>query len=553
MIGHDRERGQILVLFTFMLVVLLGMAALAIDVSGVYAEQRHERAVADAAALAGASDNFKAGSQVVDNTEYKNARTHAMQNLLNQLSPGTSVLPTCGQVLVGGQYAADIVNCPLAGTAYYVSIKAPAPSCASGACDPARSVQVTVRNPKSGLTFARLFGQFQWNLAITSVAERSLGTNYAFVTLRPPSPSRSSSGACAPNCDANEKDVFLDGSTTKLTIDKDMGTNTNMTLTNGATVALTTPGSFVDRYDAYQNWTAPPPGRQISTPVKDPNYPVPVPPDPTVHPELIFGTNAAGQLSPAACATEVTSTILTSSSNYNVSAADATAGKVVCYKPGVYNDQNGLTSAAQVTTMVFTPGVYFLNGGLVPGNHVRVIGGYQPGLKGVAFVFPISCNPSCNFAGNSADLVALNAGSAYPSGSGTPATAAVNWDTNLVQTTSKIPIPMTLIVKPDLLCVVAPVDSCPDENANKQLKLPGGGSLFVFGVQYAPTDNVAITGGSGSNGYLGQIWAWTVHYTGGSNINLVGAGDPKPGVLRIATPCSPTAICTNPESTAVIP
>jgi Putative Flp pilus-assembly TadE/G-like len=552
MIGHDRERGQVLVLFAFMLVVLLGMAALAIDVSGVYAEQRHERSVADAAALAGASDNFRLGSTAVDNTEWTKARTHAMQNLLNQLSPGTSVLPTCA---VGGSspYSRDIVNCPLTGTPYYVSVKAPSPSCASGACDPIRSVQVTVRNPKFGLTFARLFGQFQWNLAITSVAERSLGTNYTFVTLRPPKPSRSSSGACAPNCDANEKDVFLDGSNTKLTVDKDMGTNTNMTLTNGATVALTTPGAFVDRYDAYQNWTAPPPGRQISVPVKDPNYPVPVAPDPLVHPELIFGTNAAGQRSPAACATEVTNTILSSSSNYNVSAADATAGKVVCYNPGVYNDPQGLKPDPGVTTMVFTPGVYFLNEGLVPGNNVRVIGGYQAGSQGVAFVFPTSCNPSCDFAGNAAPLVALNAGSAYPTGSGTPASAAVNWDTNPVQTTSKIPLPMTLIVKPDLLCVVAPVDTCPDENANNQLKLPGSGSMFVFGVQYAPTDNVAITGGSGSNGFLGQIWAWTVHYTGGSNINLVGAGDPKPGVLRIATACSPVTACTNPEATVVLP
>ena len=112
---------------------------------------------------------------------------------------------------------------------------------------------------------------------------------------------------------------------------------------------------------------------------------------------------------------------------------------------------------------------------------------------------------------------------------------------------------MTLIVKKDPLCVVASIDSCPDENQNKQLNLPGSGNLFVFGVQYAPTDNVAISGGSGSNGYLGQIWAWTVQYTGGSNINLVGAGDPKAGVLRIATPCSPGVSCTNPEATAVLP
>jgi hypothetical protein len=101
---------------------------------------------------------------------------------------------------------------------------------------------------------------------------------------------------------------------------------------------------------------------------------------------------------------------------------------------------------------------------------------------------------------------------------------------------------------------VAPTDTCGTyANQNTLLSLPGGGSLFAFGVQYAPTDNIRITGGSGTNGYLGQIWAWTVQYTGGSNINLVGAQNPEPGVLRIATPCSPGASCTNPEATAPIP
>ena len=125
-----------------------------------------------------------------------------------------------------------------------------------------------------------------------------------------------------------------------------------------------------------------------------------------------------------------------------------------------------------------------------------------------------------------------------------------------VQTNGRIQLPITLIVRKDAACVVGTTDTTAcgtAANQNKQLSLPGGGSLFVFGVQYAPTDNIAITGGSGSDGFLGQIWAWTVQYTGGSNINLIGAQDPEPGVLRIATPCSPGAACDNPESVAAIP
>ena len=75
-----------------------------------------------------------------------------------------------------------------------------------------------------------------------------------------------------------------------------------------------------------------------------------------------------------------------------------------------------------------------------------------------------------------------------------------------------------MIVRKDAACVVGTTDTtaCGSAaNQNKQLSLPGGGSLFVFGVQYAPTDNITITGGSGSDGFLGQIWAWTVQYTGG--------------------------------------
>jgi hypothetical protein len=575
MTRSERDRGQVLVLFALVLIGLLGMAALAIDVTSVYAQQRHERSVADAAALAGASDMFAQGTTAVGATEWTNGRTHAMRNLVNEFLGPTAALPTCpsaggGTVVPSPTYGADIVNCALAGTPYYVSVFAPAPSCATGACDVNRSVQVTVRHPNYPLSFAGLFGQSRWNVPVTSVAERSLGSNYVFVTLRPPNPSRSASGACAPDCDANENDILLDGTNTKLTVTNgDMGTNTNMTLKSGSTVSLGS-GAFVDRYDAYQNWAAPPPGRQLSAPVNDPHYPVPAAPstNPTDPRAKIYTTNAAGHLSATACAAEVTSHVPATYQNVNLSAAGATAGTVVCYAPGEYEDHqkvgNELTGA--VTAMVFTPGVYFFDAGLQPGNNVIVVGGYQPASSasppsptGVAFVFPISCSPDCSFAGNSADLIALNAGTSYtgnptnPTGSGTPAAAAVNWDGSRVQTTTKIPQPMTVIVRPDPACVVGTIDTCPHENQNTQLKLPGSGSLLLFGVQYAPTDNVTISGGSGSNGYLGQIWAWTVQYTGGSNINLAGLGDPKPGVLRIATPCSPRTPCTNPEASAVLP
>jgi Flp pilus assembly protein TadG len=52
----SEERGQVLILFVVVLVVLLGMAAIAIDVGRAYVAQRQLRAAADAAAVAAAND-----------------------------------------------------------------------------------------------------------------------------------------------------------------------------------------------------------------------------------------------------------------------------------------------------------------------------------------------------------------------------------------------------------------------------------------------------------------------------------------------------------------
>jgi len=539
-----RESGQVLVLFVGGLIALLLLSALAIDVAGVWAEARHERSIADAAALAGAQDTYRKASNTVNNVEWTNARTHAMESVVGQLvAPGTA-LPTCG-----GQtapYGADITNCPIAGTPFYVSIFAPAPSCQTGGCDPQRSVQVTVRNPTHQLSLGRLAGQGEWNVTVTSVAERGRGANYAFVTLRPPKPSRRNDPSCSPNCDANEDDILLDGTNTRLTVNGDMGTNTNLTLKAGATVSLPDPSTFVYRYDAYKNWTGNPKDRQISTPVPDPNYTYPAPPAATDSARN-FTAESQAQMSAVDCQAAV----VNMPSQYNVTAADITSGTAVCYKPGAYKfNWTGTTPSI----MIFTPGVYFFNTGLMPSSNTELIGGYEPGQPGVAFVFPRHCNPDCSFVGASVPLMALNAGDAYPTGTGTAATAAVNWDGTKVQTNTKVPYPMTLLVTKDPNCVVGPTEptGCKDSE-NTQLKLPGGGSLFAFHVQYAPTDNVVITGGSGSNGFLGQIWAWTVQYTGGSNINLLGVNNPEPGVLRLATPCSPTEPCDNPEAGATIP
>ncbi|CAN5361837.1 hypothetical protein BH24CHL10_BH24CHL10_04290 [soil metagenome] len=85
---------------------------------------------------------------------------------------------------------------------------------------------------------------------------------------------------------------------------------------------------------------------------------------------------------------------------------------------------------------------------------------------------------------------------------------------------------------------LAEPDSC-IASQNKTLSLPGGGDLWVAGVQYAPTDNIVITGNSTSEGIVGQIVAWTITFNS-SFLNLQAAAAETNGVLRLDPACSPT-------------
>ena len=57
---RDSRRGQVIVLVAVCMAVLLGAAALSVDGGVLVAEQRRSQATADAAALAGAIELYKA-------------------------------------------------------------------------------------------------------------------------------------------------------------------------------------------------------------------------------------------------------------------------------------------------------------------------------------------------------------------------------------------------------------------------------------------------------------------------------------------------------------
>ena len=159
--GRDpvRARGQVLTLFALFLVMLLGMAALAIDVSSVLAARRFYRSVADAAALAGAQDLQQAGSRTITAAERIHARQDALANVTTTL--GVAADPaTCDT-----STDADLTDaCVLIGTTIHVAIKAGStagPPIACQTCDSDRSVQVSVRNANYAMSFTRLLGQIE--------------------------------------------------------------------------------------------------------------------------------------------------------------------------------------------------------------------------------------------------------------------------------------------------------------------------------------------------------------------------------------------------------
>lgn len=519
------ESGQVLPLFALFLVVLLGFGALAIDVSRAYADLRFYRSVADSASLAGAQDLQVPNTRAVNPADYIKARQDAMASLRSQLS--ASGAPTC-------DLSVNVADCALPGTPYLVSIKTPSPSCST--CDPARSVQVTVRNPSYPLSLARVFGQDAWNVGVTSVSGLVYGAQYAVITLRPPK---------ALGATFDVRDITLNGTGTTVTVrNGDVGSNANMEINGSGAAMYLDPGFKVYHFTNPKEWIGAPTGQKIDALIRDPNYSYPSFVGAPTYSNASTAPARTRADSDPACAAEAAKV---DPLRYTFMAtADPT--KIYCYNPGIYNSGGNnariVDGTGEVT--ILKPGAYWLRKGMDIGS--RLVGGYEPGRPGVALVFDPCSNVQCNFKGNNALTIALNVGTAFPPGSaGVHATAAIDWAGNPVQTSGASsptpPLVMTILVRKDPACFVptSPPWQEPagcNANANQTVVMAGGGSLGLIGVQYAPTDNVRISGGSSGTGEVGQIISWTLTYEGGTRINQHYPGTTGNGILRVDAACT---------------
>ena len=539
------EAGQVLPLVALFMVVLFGMAALAIDVSRAYADLRFYRATADAAALAGAQDLQIATSRNVSSTEQTEARAHSLQSLEQAL----------GGTAAGCDPTADIVDCPLTTTPYVVTIQTPSPSCST--CDEDRSVQVTVERPDYGLTFARVLGSNEWDLGTTSVAGLVFGKSFTIITLRPPKPVGST---------FDVKDITLEGGSVVDVQQGDVGSNSNMNYSGAGAQLILDPGYNMYYFDPMSGplWGTNPEGERLPTLIQDPNYTYPsMAGAPTFDDARTsqFATLPAVEQADVdpACATEAAKL---DPLRYTFMATQA-PDTIYCYSPGIYESGTGGGKNATITAgtgevAILKPGAYYLkNGADISG---RLVGGYEPGLPGVALMFneagPGNCS-TCIYSGNNALTTAINAGTKFPAsfGGGTAATAAIDWSGNPVQTSGPSgptpPILTSMLVIKDPGCFVPTSPpfvepaSC-NANKNKTMNIAGGGQLVIEGVQYMPTDNVEISGGSGAAGKVGQIISWTLKYSGGVQINQQGPSTEGPGTLRIDAACSAPGEPCNP-------
>jgi Flp pilus assembly protein TadG len=508
-------RGQVLPLFALVLVAMFALAALAIDVSGAYSSRQAYRTAADAASLAGAQDLQVANSRAVTPAQYTNARSHAQKSIEGQFGESATCTAPVG----------NRSSCTFGTQPYLVDIVTPIPAGGCASCDPARSVQVNVVNPAFSLSFAHALGFANWRIGVTAVAGLQFTHSYAIVTLRPPS-SPAISGV---------RDIQIASNVHVIVGTGDVGTNANMVYGGSSALLSLDSGYTMYYFDPFNSplWGSDPPGVKMGGLIADPVYPIPLR---TGAP--IGGVDTTGC---AAVASYV-------QANPNYAPAVPMVGslpdmtKITCYTKGIYS--TGL-SISNGTLAIFEPGLYFFDDQLdVQGS---LIGGYTPGSDGVALVFPETSNTMfknrTGGGGSSlAQVVALNAGTRYLNPGGTEATAARDYAGGFVQTNTSPAKLMTVIVPADLNCPVQyPMPaSCSnvEENRNIAIDLSGGTSLYLAGVQYAPTDNVTVAGNASTGGYIGQVWAWTLKYAGNSAINQEGDASQGPGTLRLDAACT---------------
>ena len=201
-------KGQVLVLFALMLVVLLLVSALAVDYGGWLVAKRNYQNVSDAATLAGAQQLTRPLSSA-KNTLARQAAWESVKSALNLggVTPTSQALTSSGanSPYVGEGYKVWVASPPAdAGAAYLGHTSGPG--------------NVYVRIEHAGQTFLSNIAGMTRTVTAWSTAGR-FPANFAVIGLCSPT-------SVTANCLAGDANIKLDGSNTNLIVGTgDLGTN----------------------------------------------------------------------------------------------------------------------------------------------------------------------------------------------------------------------------------------------------------------------------------------------------------------------------------------
>lgn len=504
-----REDGQVLVIFAIALLVLLGSTALATDYGFWLQEKRAIQNAADAAAQSAISELSVRPITVAKQTA---AAQHAMEYLDEQLGMG---LRANGQIICAAAAASDPAangfgpeDCTSYSGADRVSIRTPVNAgmgCAGGAWG-SRAVTVRVQRMSSRF-FSRIYSTSDQVVSVCATSA-IYGGGLAVAVLKP-------NTGVQPN--SSNLTMKLAGSNTFVRIwGGDIGINATFSAAGAPPPTspndpayvkfMTAAGTGISDNRMYATIEAPSPmswdvtARQVrteglTTSTADDLYHAPLH-LPAYIPIPGWGNTLYAGLADAL----TTPTTLTNTTAATGSCTDPVGG-AIGIAPGKYD----YIEVAVGQRRWLCPGVYHLvNKSGQQGVQVST-NGFLAG-QGVSLVFESDSALRVDGGGT----LLLN--SATAGGTQTPAP----WRTGDIRHDQ----PVSIWIEPVAGCdPLLPACSSPSSVFN----IAGGAGMDVRGLIYGPTDEMKIAG-NGTHHGSGEIWAWTIVYAGGSELDQVYEG-----------------------------
>jgi hypothetical protein len=501
------EHGQTLVIFAVFLVVLLASAALAIDYGSLLKVRRDYQNVADAAVLAGSV--FL--TRPVTPAKAADAREAAWKSIEDQL--GVALDET-------GLGATDAPSGGVTVGPFKIWVSTPPGGATPGAYTGAyagsnRVLFAHIERPNPAF-LSRLLG-FNEQVVSAWATAGTFPNRFAIITLRKNGDPTS----------GNPTNIDVNGGTHLNVHDGDVGGNWGMAI-NGVNSAIIMHSASGDTYGVFMPENVPSGGNGwTANQVRDSGgTPLPVQ----------FHAEVADPMYPAPCLTTVCLEDRTPvwGSSYTAT-TDRPSGGDSCpatgldvLAPGIYNDIRVPNGKCLVLDPTKSPvagkqnGVYYITGDLDLNNDALLLG------DGVTLVFarnadmdmnagasislnsgnatnnPLAaaCNPNCKFAG----------WAAKGGGGGT-----WTWSTGLTPTYTAPADPFVRGIASYVCRSVADCGSGGGPSTNI-LQMNAGAGIDYKGLIYAPFDNVKLAG-QPTHDDIGQLVAWTVMFTGGSDIS----------------------------------